>query len=389
MPDGQTSADILLPGFLQQISPLLTVLLPLPAHPHLQATTLSLLSHLLSQSTSAQSLEPHKIPLVLLEILATPPTDHSVVPSWLEVVENGMISWSREDPAACAEQFARVWSLVWGYLSDDKASERGMGKAAERCLAGLARYCVTEAMMVDALEHKIKAGPVTVPAKVKGNKKQIHPQQQTASSSLPVLSQIIITLQTSLHALRAISYLPSTLVILSALISRLRLRPATSAPLAAQSKFDPRLPTAAQGLLLDLVRDVGDLRIQKGFESKEKADDVLGMAIEVAGPEAILEILPLNVEADRDPSQPGRAFLLPILRQRTTNTSLTFFTQTMVPLSERLFNAKTRVEHSRPIEAKVYEALVEQVWACLKGFCDVPIDLPKAREIKQIILGVR
>lgn len=53
----------------------------------------------------------------------------------------------------------------------------------------------------------------------------------------------------------------------------------------------------------------------------------------------------------------------------------------MVPLSERLFNAKTVSESVRPIEAKVYEALVDQVWACLKGFCDVPIDLTKVRSV--------
>jgi ribosomal RNA-processing protein 12 len=80
---------------------------------------------------------------------------------------------------------------------------------------------------------------------------------------------------------------------------------------------------------------------------------------------------------NRDPSEPGRAFLLPLLRNRTTNTSLAYFTKVMVPLSERLFNAKTASESVRPIEAKVYEALVDQVWACLKGFCDVPIDLTK------------
>jgi ribosomal RNA-processing protein 12 len=276
----------------------------LPAHPHLQATTLSLLSHLLSQSTSQNSLEAHKIPLLLLEILNTPPTDNSVIPSWLEVVENGMVSWSREDPSACSAEFGRVWSLVWGYLSGDSGKERGVGKAAERALVGMARYCITEEMMTAAIDEKIKVGGAlgVLPAapKSKGpGKKQIHPQDQKVSATSPILAQIIANLQTSLHALRALPFLPSTLTILSSLISRLRIRPSSVSTPTKASEYDPRMATAAQWLILDLVRDVGGLRIQKGFENKEKADEVLGMAIEVVGPEGVLEALPLNVEANR------------------------------------------------------------------------------------------
>lgn len=191
--------------------------------------------------------------------------------------------------------------LVWGYLSGEGGKERGVGKAAEKCLQGLARYCVTEEMMVEAVEAKEEAGPETEDGgnaytKAKGSKKQIHPQQQGTSAALPILSQIIGSLRTSLHALRALGYLPSTLAIVSTLISRLRLRPARGGP---TSSFDPRKKTVAQSLMMELVKDVGGLRIQRGFELKEKADDVLGMAVEVVGPEGVLAALPLNVESDR------------------------------------------------------------------------------------------
>lgn len=371
----------------QQIPNLLTVLLPLPSHPFLQSSTLSLLSHLLSRSTSTHSLEANKIPALLSEILSTPPKDQSVIPSWLEVVENGMISWAHDDPAAAEKEFGRVWAIVWGHLESVEGREKGVGKAAEKALAGLVRYCITEGMVLAAVEELSKVGSSSAaPAPTgKKNKKQIH-QQTKPSADAPILTQIIATLQTSLHVLRALPYLSSTLTVVSALLSRLRARVPSAASL---STYDPRSPTAAQLLLLGCVSDVGELRIQKGFEYRERADEVLGMAVEVIGPEGVLSALPLNVEPDRDPSLPGRAFLLPILRAKTTNTTLAYFTNVFVPLSERLFNAKTAAERSRPVEGKVYEALVDQVWGCLKGFCDLPVDLPKVRWTMSLVLSPR
>lgn len=366
------------PFHAQQITPLLAVLLPLPSHPFLQSTTLSLLSHLLSKSTSTHSLESHKIPVLLSEILSTPPKDQSVLPSWLEVVENGMVSWAHDDPAGAEKEFGRVWGIVWAHLESVEGREKGVGKAAEKALAGMVRYCITEGMVLAAVAEVSKAGSsLSTPLPTgKKNKKQIHQQTKPAADA-PILTQIVATLQMALHVLRAIPYLSSTLTLVSALLSRLRVRiPSAS----SSSTYDPRAPTAAQLLLLGCVADVGELRIQKGFELRERADEVLGMAIEVIGPEGVLSTLPLNVEPDRDTSLPGRAFLLPILRAKTTNTTLAYFTNVFVPLSERLFNAKTIAERSRPIEGKVYEALVDQVWACLKGFCDLPVDLPKVSD---------
>lgn len=79
----------------------------------------------------------------------------------------------------------------------------------------------------------------------------------------------------------------------------------------------------------------------------------------------------------------GRAWLLPLMRARITNTTLAHFTTVMVPLSEALFNRRAEAEEGteegkgRPIEAKVFEALTEQVWACFPGYCDLPVDVEK------------
>jgi ribosomal RNA-processing protein 12 len=73
--------------------------------------------------------------------------------------------------------------------------------------------------------------------------------------------------------------------------------------------------------------------------------------------------------------------LLPILRGHITNTELGHFVTTLVPLCESIFNLRAQALQAgktAEVEAKVYEALVEQVWALLPGYCDLPTDLPTA-----------
>lgn len=49
---------------------------------------------------------------------------------------------------------------------------------------------------------------------------------------------------------------------------------------------------------MDLIKEVGDLRSQRGFEWKDEVDGVVGIAIEVVGVQGVLEVLPLNIEPD-------------------------------------------------------------------------------------------
>jgi ribosomal RNA-processing protein 12 len=56
--------------------------------------------------------------------------------------------------------------------------------------------------------------------------------------------------------------------------------------------------TAAQVLLMDLIKEIADLKNDTGFEHKAKVDEVVGAAIEVIGVEGILTSLPLNIEPD-------------------------------------------------------------------------------------------
>ena len=128
-------------------------------------------------------------------------------------------------------------------------------------------------------------------------------------------------------------------------------------------------------LLNEAVKTVGELRGNDSFNGKKDADTVLGKAVEAMGPEAVLSVLPLNL-LNPKAGQPGRAWLFPILRDTVINTSLAHFRSEFVPLSETMFQRVIdNGDSQKTIEIKIFETLVQQIWALLPGYCSFPLDL--------------
>lgn len=127
-----------------------------------------------------------------------------------------------------------------------------------------------------------------------------------------------------------------------------------------------------------VISIVGELRKADSFQNKKEADSVLGEAVEAIGPGAVLDILPLNLAKPRS-GEPGRAWLLPILRDHVENTNLAHFIVEFVPLSEAMFHKVIENESSeKTMEIKIFETLVQQIWALLPGYCNLPLDLTTA-----------
>jgi len=96
------------------------------------------------------------------------------------------------------------------------------------------------------------------------------------------------------------------------------------------------------------------------------------------GPESILGILPLNL-VKRLPGQSGRAWLLPILRDHVLNTNLAHFRSEFVPLSEAMYQKVIDNGSSeKTMEIKIFETIIQQIWALLPGYCNLPRDLTQA-----------
>jgi ribosomal RNA-processing protein 12 len=123
---------------------------------------------------------------------------------------------------------------------------------------------------------------------------------------------------------------------------------------------------------------VGDLRSNDSFTGKKEANAVLGAAIRSIGPDNVLSVLPLNL-ANQVQGEPGRAWLLPLIRDSVSNTRLAHFRAEMVPLSEAMFQRVLNHGNSeKTMEVKIFETVVAQVWACLPGYCELPLDLREA-----------
>ncbi|RFU80440.1 ribosomal rna-processing 12 [Trichoderma arundinaceum] len=131
-------------------------------------------------------------------------------------------------------------------------------------------------------------------------------------------------------------------------------------------------------IMLNVTRTIGEIRENPSFRNKKEADEVLGQAVRAMGPEAVLSVLPLNIIKPVK-GQAGRAWLFPILRDYTSNTTLAHFKSEMIPLSEIMFQkVLDHGEAERTMEIKIYETLVQQIWSTLPGYCDLPLDLTES-----------
>ncbi|KAI8624017.1 NUC173 domain-containing protein [Xylariaceae sp. FL1651] len=134
----------------------------------------------------------------------------------------------------------------------------------------------------------------------------------------------------------------------------------------------------ANPIMLNVTRNIGEIRGNDSFMGKKQADEVIGRAIRAMGPEAVLSVLPLNL-VNPAKGQAGRAWMLPILRDYTCNTNLQHFRTELVPLSEAMFQrVLDHGEAAKTMEIKIYETLVNQTWSILPGYCDLPLDLTVA-----------
>ena len=185
---------------------------------------------------------------------------------------------SFQDPLSLAVYLPRALILFMEIMLDPKSSQEIAVAASDVIGAqGIARYCLTDDAILAAIRHQRQH---TEPG---GRKK----------SKSPFLVRLIEAVSAALvsHPLRTGEILP----ILTALVSRLRLRLVTGPP---EVDVNGNERTAAAELLLPVIVSVADLRVSPGFAEKEKLDDLLGMCIEVMGVEEVLAALPLNIEPD-------------------------------------------------------------------------------------------
>jgi ribosomal RNA-processing protein 12 len=206
-----------------------------------------------------------EIPAVLKAVLSSPPSkaNATLSPAWVRVLGNTMLAYSIADANACAAELGKVWKTVWPFLESNHAATR---KAAAESL-DLLSQCFNSTLIQAAIQEM--------------NPGKIEPKS--------VLGSIVSQTSEALESLAFAQSMPELLSVISSLLTNLRHR-----------ESDRKATSASESLLMALIQRVGDLRTEKGFEHKEAADATLASAMRVLGPEALLEVLPLNLEpADR------------------------------------------------------------------------------------------
>ena len=268
-----------------------------------------------------------KLPKLMEAISELRPSqnDSQLLPSWIAVISRGYDVSAQVSPEDTFQKLPELFEMISGFLA---SSSHNIRVSASEGLISFVVNCVPVTAILE---------PSVYEEKVLGK---------------------LAKVATALLSVKYRSAWMEVFTLLSALFSVFRWR--------------------SIGLLDDVVKAVGELRGNDSFNGKKEADLVLGNAIEAMGPDSVLRILPLNLAKPKS-GQSGRAWLLPILRDHVQNTSLKHFRSEFVPLSENMFQRVLDTGDSeKTMETKIFETLVQQIWALLPGYCNLPLDLTAA-----------
>ena len=248
--------------------------------------------------------------------------NEKLVPSWCAVVSRAFGVASSIEPQQTFQKLPEMYELVKSFCASSSYNVR---VSASQCLISFLANCVPESVILEPSVYDEKV------------------LEKLAKSSADMLS------------VRFQSAWVEVFTVLSALFTAFKWR--------------------SIGVLDVVIRSVGELRESEAFNGKKEADEVLGKAVMSIGPANVLRLLPLNL-ANPKPGQAGRAWLLPILREHAQNTELAHFRAEMVPLSEMLFQrVMNHGPNEKTMETKIFETLVQQIWATLPGYCTLAVDV--------------
>jgi ribosomal RNA-processing protein 12 len=275
----------------------------------------------------ADEISSAKLPRLLEVISELRPSqnDTQLLPPWIAVISRGYDVSAQVHPEDTFQELPELFNMISAFLG---SSSHNIRVSASECLVSFMANCIPNSVL---LEPSISDEKVL---------------EKLARIALDLLS---VKYQAAWM---------ETFNVLGAMFDGFRWR--------------------ADPVMVDVVRIVGELRGNGSFNGIKEADEVLGKAIRAMGPESVLNILPLNL-AKPKPGQSGRAWMLPILRDFVSNTKLQHFRTEFVSLSELMFQRV--VDHGdaeKTMEIKIFETLVQQIWALLPGYCDLPMDLEDA-----------
>ena len=275
----------------------------------------------------ADEVSSAKLPRLMEAITELRPSqnDSQLLPPWIAVISRGYDVSAQVSPEETFQRVPELFEMLSEFLA---SSSHNIRVSTSECLISFLVNCVPDSVILEPSIY---------------DEKTLEKLAKATNALLSVKYQ---------------SAWMEVLTVLSAVFSAFKWR--------------------SVGLLDDILNAVGELRANDAFTGKKEVDTVLGDAVAAMGPEAVLKILPLNL-AKPVARQPGRAWLLPIFRDHISSAHLTHFRSEFVSLSEIMFQRV--LDHGsaeKTMEIKIFETLVQQIWALLPGYCAGPLDLTSA-----------
>jgi ribosomal RNA-processing protein 12 len=291
------------------------------------------------EGMAAGPISSTKLPRLLEVISELRPSqnDSQLLPPWIAVLSRGYDVSSQIEPEETFQKLPELFNMISEFLA---SSSHNIRISASECLISFMANCVPDSVISDPSIYDEKV------------------LEKLAEAAIDLLS---VKYQAAWM---------ETFNVLGAMFDGLRWR--------------------ADLILTGIVSAVGELRGNDSFTGKKEADEVIGKAIRAMGPESVLQILPLNL-AKPKAGQPGRAWMLPILRDYVSNTNLQHFKTEFVPLSSAMFQrVLNHGDAEKTMEIKIFETLVQQIWALLPGYCDLPLDLTVSfdQEFAELVANV-
>ncbi|ORZ12697.1 NUC173 domain-domain-containing protein [Absidia repens] len=251
--------------------------------------------------------------------------DERLLPTWLLMISKAYPAYAKMNPATCATDLPVVYGLIFNDFQQESKNYTQIAK----CLSTLIDYCISDAMVAEA-----------------------------AAGQTNGISEVVAITESGLGV---------------------HFQSAWKQVMMVQETLFRKLHRASAPLMNKCLALLGEIRLSPGESYKEQLDKTLGAAVATMGPDNFLAILPLNLETPTSSASVGRAFLLPLLKTYTTNTTLTYFVDELIPLGDRLAEkAESATNRELALQAKVYETLLHQIWSLAPGFCDLPMDLAHA-----------
>lgn len=317
-----------------QIEPLCDVLLEISktSDQFLVSSAFSAFDGLFSSMSNVIDVEKFTKVLDIIFDLKPSINDGHLAASWLAVVAKALESFSTLEPNTCLSKIPAVLPIVSQYLSSDSSD---IYISASQCLIAIVTQTIPDNYLLQ-------------PTANNGISAELY---ETVDETITFIAEHVE------KELLSIKYQHATkeiLELITAVIMKLR------------SRCNPDF--------LGILETVGEWRTSEtdNFPHNKEAEDVIAASISAMGPDTVLGVLPLNLTGG---TQPGRAWLLPLLRDNIRVADLEYYKKNILPLVDFFETKINDAPNKEAMHIKIFQTIVDQIWSILPPFCDLPKDL--------------